>query len=91
MEPSQAYGDHNPELIQAIPQTSFPPDFKFEVGGVVQGQNPLGQPVFATVQAVGDDTVDLDMNHPMAGKTLTFDIELVSVNEGESVDTATEV
>ena len=90
LEPAQAYGEHNPELIQAIPQSAFPSDFKFEVGGVVQGQNPSGQPIFATVQAVGDETVDLDMNHPMAGKTLTFDIELLGVDADEAEDTQVE-
>jgi len=83
LEPGEAYGEHNPELIQDIPQNAFPPDFQFEVGGVVQGQNPMGQPVFATVQSINEETVSLDMNHPMAGKTLTFDIELLSVNEGD--------
>ena len=88
LEPAQAYGEHNPELIQEVAKDAFPPDFSFVVGGVVQGQNALGQPVFATVESVGDEAVSLDMNHPMAGKTLTFDIELVGVNSEE--DTATD-
>jgi len=89
VEPADAYGEHNPELIQEVPQAAFPPDFEFQVGGVVQGANPLGQPVFATVQGVGEADVTLDMNHPLSGKTLTFDIELLSVNEEEAEAEAT--
>jgi len=88
--PTEAYGEANPELLQSFPQASFPPDFNFEVGEVVQGQNQAGQPVFAKIDSVGDEDVVLDLNHPMAGKTLNFAIELVSIVEQEEQEESEE-
>jgi len=75
-----AYGQVNPEAFQNIPKTQFDDDFVFEVGGAVMGQGPQG-PFRATISEVQDDTVVLDFNHPLAGKELTFEVELVDVEE----------
>ena len=78
--PDQAYGDVNPEAITDVPKTSFPDDFPFEVDSMVQGQNQMGQPVMGTINEVKEDSVTIDFNHPMAGKDLNFEIELVSID-----------
>ena len=67
-----------------VPQSAFPPDFDFEVGVMVQGENQ-GQPVRAIIESVSDNTVVLNFNHPLAGKDLNFQIELVSIEEGDKV------
>lgn len=79
LPPDQAYGDTNPEAIQVFPKDQFPENFEFIAGGVVQGQYPNGSGFTATITEVKDETATLDFNHPMAGKTLNFEIELVSV------------
>ena len=82
-----AYGDVNPEAVQEFSKTAFPDDFDFNVGEVVQGSNSVGQPMIAKITAVADETVTLDLNHPLAGKDLTFEIELIDV-ESTDVETA---
>lgn len=79
LPPDQAYGDSNPDAIQSVPKTEFPDGFEFIEGGVVQGQYPNGQPFRATITEVRESEATVDFNHPMAGKTLNFEIELVSI------------
>lgn len=74
-----AYGPHNPEAIQAVPKQAFAEGMQFEIGGTVQGNGPRG-PFLARIQGVNDETVTLDMNHPLAGEELNFEIELLSVH-----------
>ena len=80
LTPDQAYGDVNPDAIAAVPKSSFPPEFEFQVSGMVQGQNQLGQPMMGTINEVKEESVTIDFNHPMAGKDLNFEIELVSID-----------
>lgn len=78
LTPDQAYGDHNPEGIQVVNKEHFPEGFKFEQGVVIEGQ--VGsQPVRGVINTIEDQTVTVDFNHPMAGKDLNFEIELVKV------------
>lgn len=75
----EAYGKYIPEAIMQVKKTDFPPDMKFELNSLVQGQNPDGQPIQAKIIKVEEATVSLDLNHPLAGEGLTFEIELVEV------------
>ena len=76
----ESYGKHHPEAVRNIPKNSFPEDFEFAPGADVMG-TANGTPVRGTIQEVKDDEVTIDFNHPMAGKDLNFEIELVSVEE----------
>ena len=78
LSPENAYGEINEDAIQSIPKTQFPEDFNAETGGMVEGVNPTGQRVRATITEVHDEHITLDFNHPMAGKELNFEIELVN-------------
>ena len=80
LTPDQAYGDTNPEAITDIPKTAFPDGFDFQVEAMIQGQNDRGQPLVGTINEVKEDAVTIDFNHPMAGKDLNFEIELVSID-----------
>ena len=76
--PEQAYGPHNEEAVQSIDKQQFPEDFSFETGIVVEGQ--VGdQPIRGIINSIDDDSVTVDFNHPIAGKNLNFEIELVHV------------
>jgi len=77
----QAYGQPNPEAITTVPRAAFPPDYAFETGTQVQGQGPNGQVVLAKIVSFDDDGVVLDHNHPLAGKDLNFEIELLEIQE----------
>ena len=77
IEPENAYGDVNPQLMSEIPLSQVPEGVK--TGDMLQGQNQLG-PVNVVVREIKESTVVLDMNHPLAGKKLIFDLEVVSVN-----------
>jgi len=75
----QAYGPTNPSAIQTVSKELFPEDFDYTIGHHVQGQTPEGQQINAIITEVTGDTVTLDMNHPMAGKDLNFEIEIVEL------------
>ena len=77
IEPSEAYGDHNPEMIIEILSTNVPPDV--QVGQMLQGNSPQG-PVNVKVVEIKEDVVVLDGNHPLAGKKLIFDLEVVGID-----------
>lgn len=76
---AEAYGDHRPEAVQAVPRAQIPAEIPLEVGGGLQVQTPDGQTIPVTVTSVTDEEVTLDANHPLAGKDLTFAVELVEI------------
>ena len=78
--PEDAYGSHDPARVQAVPRDQIPDHIPTEPGTQLQMQTPQGQAIPVTVTDVNDSEITLDANHPLAGKTLTFDVELVSVN-----------
>ena len=73
-----AYGQRNEKLIVRVPRERFPPEI--EVGGLLVLKGPEGQQVPAVVQEVKDDAVLIDLNHPLAGKELTFKVKVVAIN-----------
>ena len=75
----EAYGPLNPEMRQAVPREGIPAEIPLEIGTQLQMQTPDGQAMPVTVVDVDEATVTLDANHPLAGKDLKFDIELVNV------------
>ena len=77
IEPKDAYGEVNEQMVQEVALTQVPEGIK--EGDMLQGQNQYG-PIQVTVKEVKESTVVLDMNHPLAGKKLIFDLEVVSVN-----------
>ena len=76
IDPENAYGEILDHLIQEVDKTQMPGDV--EVGTALQAQTQMG-PVNFVVKEVKDDTVILDANHPLAGKKLIFDLELVGL------------
>jgi FKBP-type peptidyl-prolyl cis-trans isomerase 2 len=74
-----AYGPMNPEMRQAVPREGIPDNIPLQLGTQLQMQTPDGQAMPVTVVDVDESTVTLDANHPLAGKDLTFDIELVKI------------
>lgn len=79
IEPEDAYGERNPEAVQEVPKSALPEELNPEEGMMLQAQNQSGQSVQLRVVAVKDETIIVDANHPLAGKTLNFDINLVAI------------
>lgn len=75
----QAYGAVQEEMILDFPRTQFPPDMTPEVGMQLSMSNNQGQQFPVTIVDVKEDVVVLDANHPLAGKDLTFALELVDI------------
>ena len=76
----QAYGPHRPEGIIDVNRTELPLNLPLEVGMQLQATQEGGQVVNLTVTEIGDETVKMDGNHPLAGKDLTFDIQLMEID-----------
>lgn len=77
--PEQAYGEYDEEKIITVPRAAFPPDAPLRVGLDLQLQAPSGEAIQVKVIEVDSDEVTLDGNHLLAGETLNFKIELVSI------------
>lgn len=75
----QAYGPVEPAARQAVPRQEIPADIPLDLGMQLQVQTPDGQTMAVTVVEMSDEEVVLDANHFLAGKDLTFAIELISI------------
>ena len=75
----EAYGPVQEDMIMQFPKTQFPPDMVPEIGLQLSMSNNEGQQFPVTIVDVQDEFVVLDANHPLAGKDLTFDLELVDI------------
>ena len=77
--PEEAYGPRQDDALLEVPRGDIPAEIPLEVGLQLQMTGPQGQPVPVTVVELTEDTVTLDANHALAGQTLIFDFEVVSV------------
>jgi len=77
IEPSEGYGEYQEEMANEIPKGNVPENVK--EGEMLQGMSPTG-PINVKVVEVKEETVVIDANHPLAGKKLVFDIEVVKIN-----------
>jgi FKBP-type peptidyl-prolyl cis-trans isomerase SlyD len=80
-----AYGKHNPDLIHVVEKNVFQGDEKITIGMRVNVQSSNGDTI-AVVTAFDDKTISLDLNHPLADKNLTFNIEVTEVREPTAVE-----
>lgn len=79
LAPEDAYGEPDAEMIQNVPRELMPEDVELTAGMVLQGQADDGRVDNFTVVSFTEEMVTLDANHPLAGKSLTFEIELVAI------------
>ena len=78
----EAYGPVNAEMVIYMPKERFPADMELETGMPLMMSDGQGQQFQVTVTEIRETTVILDANHPLAGKDLTFDLELVEILGG---------
>ncbi|MBI2145485.1 peptidylprolyl isomerase [Candidatus Woesearchaeota archaeon] len=77
--PENGYGERDERLMQEIPRSVFPQEMKLEKGMGFSFRTPDGRVVHATVADSTSETVTVDMNHPLAGRNLIFELKLVNV------------
>ena len=78
VEPQHGFGPHHPELVQTLPRSAFIGATPPVVGGRLQAQTARG-PLDVVVTSVDQDSIGVDGNHPLAGKTFRLDVEVVDV------------
>jgi FKBP-type peptidyl-prolyl cis-trans isomerase SlpA len=75
----EAYGPTNPDMVRNVSQEQLPEDIEPEIGQTLVASGPEGQETRLIVTEVHDEHIVVDANHPLAGKDLVFDLELVSI------------
>lgn len=85
--PADAYGELSDELLQEVPRDTFPPDIDIQPGMEFEAEGPHG-PFMFRVQAADNQVVVADLNHPLAGETLHFDIKVLEVREASAEELA---
>lgn len=81
VEPGDAYGESNPELVQVVDRAAFQGVESVEVGMAFEARGPDGAAQRIVVAAIDGDQITVDANHPLAGQQLNFDVEVVGVRE----------
>jgi FKBP-type peptidyl-prolyl cis-trans isomerase SlpA len=79
LDPWQAFGTSQPELVQTLPRSDLPAELDFEVDQLVEFAMPSGQTVAGRILAIGDDAVKVDFNHPLADLAVEFEVEVVRI------------
>lgn len=79
LAPDGAFGPHVEDLVQRVGRTALPPEIQIARGEVLELQTPEGHPFTARVIAFDADSATLDFNHPLAGRVIRFEVEIVGV------------
>ena len=81
IDPKDAYGERRDELVQTFPFSNFPEGFEFSINQVIQAIDDNGRTALARIAHLDEDKeiVVVDFNHPIAGKNLNFEVEILSV------------
>jgi peptidylprolyl isomerase len=80
LDPENAYGQRDENLTQSFARSEVPPEMNPQVGMTVGLHTPEGRQVPARITHVDDEKLTLDLNHPLAGESLTFEIEVVGIS-----------
>jgi FKBP-type peptidyl-prolyl cis-trans isomerase SlyD len=79
--PADGYGEKNPQLKLVVTRSQFPAGMEIEMGMQFEAQSPDGHGMMFTVEGIEGDQITIDGNHPLAGETLQFDVEVLSVRD----------
>ncbi|MFH1637470.1 MAG: peptidylprolyl isomerase [Candidatus Woesearchaeota archaeon] len=80
LKPEEAYGQKNPQMVKKVPREQLPKDQEPKAGMMLMITLPTGQNMPAMIAEVSPEDVTLDLNHPLAGKTLIFKIKVVEIS-----------
>jgi FKBP-type peptidyl-prolyl cis-trans isomerase SlpA len=83
LEPEEAFGYSEIENIHTIPRNEFPGEMPLDPGNVIGFSGPEGEEVPGTIMDVTEESVQVDFNHPLAGRAVVFEVEILSVGPGD--------
>ena len=81
IEPREAYGEYNPEFVKDMPRQNFPEDQEIQPGMIFMAELQDGRQVPVRISKVSEDTITIDLNPPLAGKTLIFKVKVIEIVE----------
>ena len=76
LDPWQAFGESQPDLIQTLPKSDLPIDMEFEIDQLFEFAMPNGETLAGRILEIGDDAVKVDFNHPLADLCIEFEVEV---------------
>lgn len=80
LEPENAFGSHNPQLVERISRNALPPEIELKENSLIEFGAPDGGPGFAgLLRELADTTALFDFNHPLAGKPVCFEVEIIGI------------
>lgn len=79
VKPEEAYGPVNPQAFQEVPRDKLPPG-ELKAGQTLIARSPQGQQIPVRIHQIKEKSVVIDLNHPLAGKTLNFEVEILAVD-----------
>jgi FKBP-type peptidyl-prolyl cis-trans isomerase SlpA len=79
LEPDQAFGPHNHQLVQRIGISDLPPNSSPELHGMIEFASPAGDKFTGIVRELDSEAVLVDFNHPLAGKSIRFEVEIKGI------------
>lgn len=79
IQPENGFGQHNPNNVQEIPRSEFDPSMQLEEGLMVSFADAANTELPGVIAAIHDDIVEVDFNHPLAGRELHFEVEIISL------------
>lgn len=82
LEPEQAFGYSEIDNIHTIPRNEFPAEMPLDPGNVIGFAGPSGEEVPGTIVDVTEESIQVDFNHPLAGRAVVFEVEILSVSPG---------
>jgi len=84
LDPENAYGQRDESLMRDFARADLPPEMEPEVGMMLALQSPEGQQMPAKITHLDDEKLSVDLNHPLAGESLTFEIEVVGISDSST-------
>ena len=79
LEPGQAFGLHDPAKLHQLSRSEFSTDLELEPGVIIGFDTPTGEELPGTIISLTDELVDIDFNHPLAGRVVVFEVEIITV------------
>jgi FKBP-type peptidyl-prolyl cis-trans isomerase SlpA len=83
LQPQQAFGLHDPDKLHLLDREVFPGELALEPGVIIGFDTPSGEELPGTVVSLTDETVSVDFNHPLAGRVVVFEVEILAVVPAE--------
>jgi FKBP-type peptidyl-prolyl cis-trans isomerase SlpA len=79
LEPEQAFGLHDPAKLHQLPRAEFSTELELEPGVIIGFDTPSGEELSGAIISLADEMVEVDFNHPLAGRIVVFEVEIISV------------